>query len=199
MAPNCCVLFKHCVAVVIGYVTEMGPQSVKALGARTVEFNLTIERKRGVSVTLWGQLGDAMLKKKEQNPAVYSLILTSMSAKFYLGALGLSSSSSTMIIDTPEVPALQTFKTSIRYWYNLGHAHFNYLFYAFIALAEYPTMIPSCVAVGDTSDPITEDAVCVGTLQELVDRVCADKSKKKVCMPTGCYHSSPPLDLHVIV
>ncbi|XP_035845668.1 uncharacterized protein LOC110873237 isoform X3 [Helianthus annuus] len=136
---------------VVGYVTEVGPQSVKASGARTVEFNLTNERKRGVRVTLWGQLGDAMLKKKEQNPAVYSIILTSMSAKFHLGALGLSSSSSTMIIDSPEVPALQTFKTSI-----------------------------SCVAVGDTSDPITEDVVCVGTLQELVDRVRADKSKKKL-------------------
>ncbi|MFS7981210.1 hypothetical protein Hanom_Chr10g00948301 [Helianthus anomalus] len=111
-----------------------------------------------------------MLKKKEQNPVVYSLILTSMSANFYLGALGLSSSSSTMITDSPEVPALQTFKTSI-----------------------------SCVAVGDTTNPITEDVVCVGTLQELVDRVRANKSKKKVCMPTGCYHSSPPLDLHVRV
>ncbi|KAJ0592224.1 putative nucleic acid-binding, replication factor A [Helianthus annuus] len=137
----------------VGYVTEVGPQSVKASGARTVEFNLTNERKRGVRVTLWGQLGDAMLKKKEQNPAVYSIILTSMSAKFHLGALGLSSSSSTMIIDSPEVPALQTFKTSISY-----------------------------VAVGDTSDPITEDVVCVGTLQELVDRVRADKSKKKVIL-----------------
>ncbi|KAJ0477875.1 putative nucleic acid-binding protein [Helianthus annuus] len=39
---------------VVGYVTQVGPQSVKASGARTVEFNLTNERKRGVRVTLWG-------------------------------------------------------------------------------------------------------------------------------------------------
>ncbi|MFS7986192.1 hypothetical protein Hanom_Chr11g01007491 [Helianthus anomalus] len=62
----------------------------------------------------------------------------------------------------------------------------------FIALAEYETMLPSCVAIGDTSDPVTEDVVCVGTLQELVDKVRADKSKKKVFIPTGCLHSSPP-------
>ncbi|KAJ0545400.1 putative nucleic acid-binding protein [Helianthus annuus] len=155
---------------VIGYVTEVGPQSVKASGARAVEFNLTNERNRQVRVTLWGHLGDAMIKKKDENPVVYSLILTSMSAKFYLGVLGLSSSSSTMLIDSSEVPALQTFKSSI-----------------------------SCVAIGDTSDPVTEDVVCVGTLQELVDRVRADKSKKKVCIPTGCLHSSPPLDLHTRV
>ncbi|XP_035842101.1 replication protein A 70 kDa DNA-binding subunit-like [Helianthus annuus] len=148
---------------VVGYVTDVGPQSVKATGARTVEFNLTNERKRGVRVTLWGQLGDAMLKKKEQNPAVYSIILTSMSAKFHLGALGLSSSSSTMIIDSPRCPPSKLSR------HPLG-------------TAEYPTMIPSCVAIGDTSDPITEDVVCVGTLQELVDRVRADKSKKKVIL-----------------
>ncbi|KAJ0817119.1 putative nucleic acid-binding protein [Helianthus annuus] len=136
---------------VIGYVTEVGPPSVKSSGARAVEFNLTNERNRRVRVTLWGHLGDAMIKKKDENPTVYSLILTSMSAKFYLGVLGLSSSSSTMLIDSSEVPALQTFKSSI-----------------------------SCVAIGDTSAPVTEDVVSVGTLQELVDRVRADKSKKKL-------------------
>ncbi|KAJ0493800.1 putative nucleic acid-binding, replication factor A [Helianthus annuus] len=145
---------------VIGYVTEVGPPSVKSSGARAVEFNLTNERfffyshsNRRVRVTLWGHLGDAMIKKKDENPTVYSLILTSMSAKFYLGVLGLSSSSSTMLIDSSEVPALQTFKSSI-----------------------------SCVAIGDTSAPVTEDVVSVGTLQELVDRVRADKSKKKAIL-----------------
>ncbi|MFS7981211.1 hypothetical protein Hanom_Chr10g00948311 [Helianthus anomalus] len=43
MVPDCCVLFKHCVADVIGYATEVGPRSVKAWGARTVEFNLRNE------------------------------------------------------------------------------------------------------------------------------------------------------------
>ncbi|MFS7955874.1 putative nucleic acid-binding protein [Helianthus anomalus] len=160
---------------VIGYVTEVGPQSVKASGARAVEFNLNNERNRRVRVTLWGHLGDALIKKKAENPTVYCLILTSMSAKFYLGTivsqnvnycvyylkglyltkrnagvLGLASSSSTILIDGSDVPALQTFKSSV-----------------------------SRVAIGDSSDPVTEDVVCVGTLQELVDRVRADKSKKK--------------------
>ncbi|KAJ0437292.1 hypothetical protein HanHA300_Chr16g0600351 [Helianthus annuus] len=58
-----------------------------------------------------------------------------------------------MLIDSSEVPALQTFKSSV-----------------------------SCVAIGDTSDPVTEEVVCVGTLQELVDRVRADKSKKKLAV-----------------
>ncbi|KAJ0507825.1 putative nucleic acid-binding protein [Helianthus annuus] len=129
-------------ANVIGYVTEVGPQSVKASGARAVEFNLNNERNRRVRVTLWGHLGDALIKKKAENPAVYCLILTSMSAKFYLGVLGLASSSSTILIDGSDVPALQTFKSSV-----------------------------SCVAMGDSSDPVTEDVVCVGTLQELVDRL----------------------------
>ncbi|KAJ0585557.1 putative nucleic acid-binding protein [Helianthus annuus] len=128
---------------VIGYdVTEVGPQSVKASGARAVEFNLNNERNRQVRVTLWGHLGDALIKKKAENPAVYCLILTSMSAKFYLGVLGLASSSSTILIDGSDVPALQTFKSSV-----------------------------SCVAMGDSNDPVTEDVVCVGTLQELVDRL----------------------------
>ncbi|KAJ0736730.1 putative nucleic acid-binding protein [Helianthus annuus] len=127
---------------VIGYVTEVGPQSVKASGARAVEFNLNNERIRRVRVTLWGNLGDALIKKKAENPAVYCLILTSMSAKFYLGVLGLASSSSTILIDGSDVPALQTFKSSV-----------------------------SCVAMEDSSDPVTEDVVCVGTLQELVDRL----------------------------
>ncbi|KAJ0548059.1 putative nucleic acid-binding, replication factor A [Helianthus annuus] len=113
---------------VIGYVTEVGPQSVKSSGARTIEFNLTNERNLRVRVTLWGDLGDVMIKKKDENPAVYCLILTSMSAKFYLGVLGLSSSSSTMLIDSSEVPALQTFKSSV-----------------------------SCVPIGDASDPVTEE------------------------------------------
>ncbi|KAJ0481240.1 putative nucleic acid-binding, replication factor A [Helianthus annuus] len=138
---------------VIGYVTEVGPQSVKSSGARAVEFNLTNERNRRVRVTLWGDLGDVMLKKKDENPAVYCLILTSMSAKFYLGVLGLSSSSSTILIDSSEVPALQTFKSSV-----------------------------SCVPIGDASDPVTEEVVSVGTLQELVDRVRADKFKKKAIL-----------------
>ncbi|KAJ0548054.1 hypothetical protein HanIR_Chr08g0379151 [Helianthus annuus] len=69
-----------------------------------------------------------------------------------------------MLIDSSEVPALQTFKSSV-----------------------------SCVPIGDASDPVTEEVVSVGTLQELVDRVRADKSKKKVFIPTDCLHSSLPL------
>ena len=55
-------------------------------------------------------------------------------------------------------------------------------------------MLPSCVPIGDASDPVTEEVVSVGTLQELVDRVRADKSKKKVFTPTNCLHTSLPLD-----
>ncbi|KAM0071369.1 hypothetical protein Hdeb2414_s0001g00024311 [Helianthus debilis subsp. tardiflorus] len=63
-----------------------------------------------------------------------------------------------MLIDSSEVPALQTFKSSVSY-----------------------------VAIGDTSDPVTEEVVSVGTLQELVDRVRADKSKKKGIHPNWLF------------
>ncbi|XP_035842838.1 uncharacterized protein LOC118489237 [Helianthus annuus] len=94
-----------------------------------------------------------MIQRKGENPPVYSLILTSMSAKFYLGTLCLSSSTSTMLIDSDEIPAMQSFRASI-----------------------------SCVAVDGTSEPITEDVACVGTLSELLDKVRGDKTKKKACL-----------------
>ncbi|MFS7975286.1 hypothetical protein Hanom_Chr10g00878671 [Helianthus anomalus] len=97
-----------------------------------------------------------MIQRKGENPPVYSLILTSMSAKFYLDTfvsrtLCLSSSISTMLIDSDEIPALQSFRVSL-----------------------------SCVAVDGTSEPITEDVACVGTLSELLDKVRGDKTKNKV-------------------
>ncbi|KAF5768393.1 hypothetical protein HanXRQr2_Chr14g0635901 [Helianthus annuus] len=65
----------------------------------------------------------------------------------------LSSSTSTMLIDSDEIPALQSFKASI-----------------------------SRVAVDGTSEPITEDVACVGTLSELLDKVRGNKTKKKACL-----------------
>ncbi|MFS8023363.1 hypothetical protein Hanom_Chr16g01450591 [Helianthus anomalus] len=175
--------FSHSISDVIGYVTEVGAPSVNASGSRTVEFSLTNERKRQVRVTLWGHLGDVMIKRKSENPPIYSLILTSMSAKFYLGTFA------------PCVcPAQHRLCSSIQTRYLcsslsgrpsgiiIASTNYPLLSYValFCALPDYLYAFPSCVAVDGTSEPITEDVACVATLSELLDKVRGDKTKKKV-------------------
>nr|XP_043619699.1 uncharacterized protein LOC122591498 [Erigeron canadensis] len=71
----------------IGYLTSVGEILTKSTGAKTLEFNFTNQRGWQVRVTLWGKLGNNMIKKKLQNPVVYALILTAMSAKKYFGKI----------------------------------------------------------------------------------------------------------------
>nr|XP_043619011.1 replication protein A 70 kDa DNA-binding subunit C-like [Erigeron canadensis] len=85
----------------------------KSTGSQTVEFNLTNERGFQLRVTLWGGLGDNMVAKKRMNPGVYVILLTCMSSKEYLGNLCLSSSSSTLLIDDENIPAIKSFKAAL--------------------------------------------------------------------------------------
>ncbi|KAK9050091.1 hypothetical protein SSX86_024688 [Deinandra increscens subsp. villosa] len=98
---------------VIGYVTTADNMSTTSTGKRTLEFNLCNERGGHIAVTLWGKLGETFLAQKAKKAGVYTVILSSMSVKQYLGSLTLSSSSSTLIIDSNSIPLLEAFNASL--------------------------------------------------------------------------------------
>ncbi|KAL6549360.1 hypothetical protein OROHE_008477 [Orobanche hederae] len=87
--------------------------SIPRTGSKNLDFILSNERGRTIRVTLWGKLGDTLLKKKPNNCGNYTIILTSMSAKYYNGQLCLSSCSSTLILDNDEIPAIVAFKEKV--------------------------------------------------------------------------------------
>ncbi|XP_071740457.1 uncharacterized protein [Rutidosis leptorrhynchoides] len=76
-----------------------------------LEFDLENERGKTIRTTLWGDLGDYFLKRKPAAPAYYYIILSYVVVKKeFNGVLSLSSTSSTIIIDNAEIPALIDFK-----------------------------------------------------------------------------------------
>nr|GEW88215.1 hypothetical protein [Tanacetum cinerariifolium] len=64
----------------------------------------TSQTNHSIIVTLWGGLGDILIEKKTKHVDMCPVVVTSTSAKFYNNKLYLSSSSSTMIFDDPEIP-----------------------------------------------------------------------------------------------
>ncbi|KAK9050299.1 hypothetical protein SSX86_007279 [Deinandra increscens subsp. villosa] len=100
---------------VIGYVLSVGSIIKQASGRETLEFQLHNERGRFVPVTLWGKLGDALLQQKQKKTDPYAVILTSMSVKYYLGGLTMSSSSSTLILDSNSIPLVGKMNASLRH------------------------------------------------------------------------------------
>ncbi|KAK9056641.1 hypothetical protein SSX86_024003 [Deinandra increscens subsp. villosa] len=100
---------------VIGYVTTTDNVSTTSTGKRTLEFNLRNERGGHMAVTLWGKLGESFIAQKAKKVGVYTVTLSSMSVKHYLESLALSSSSSTLIIDSNNIPLLESFNASLRY------------------------------------------------------------------------------------
>ncbi|KAL6558413.1 hypothetical protein OROMI_018763 [Orobanche minor] len=98
---------------IIGYVANVGKSAQPRTGSKSLDFILANERGRTIRVTIWGKLGDVLLKKKPNNCGNYTIILTSMSAKYYNGQLCLSSCSSTLILDNDEIPAIVAFKEKI--------------------------------------------------------------------------------------
>ncbi|KAK9053094.1 hypothetical protein SSX86_029724 [Deinandra increscens subsp. villosa] len=99
---------------VIGYVTTADNVSTTSTGRRMLEFNLRNERGRHMAVTLWGKLSESFIAQKAKKAGVYTVILSSMTVKQYLGSLGLSSSSATLIIDSNNIPLLESFNASLR-------------------------------------------------------------------------------------
>ncbi|KAL6518336.1 hypothetical protein OROMI_034037 [Orobanche minor] len=88
-----------------GSVRHLFQMTQQKTGSRTLDFYLTNQR-----VTLWGGLGDVLIERKTKNVGVYVAILTSVSAKHYNNKLYLLSSSSTLILDDDEIPAVKQFK-----------------------------------------------------------------------------------------
>ncbi|KAL6527601.1 hypothetical protein OROMI_029412 [Orobanche minor] len=98
---------------VVGYVTNVGRSIQQRTGSRTLDFFLANQRGQAVRVTLWGGLGDVLIEKKTKNVGLYAIILTSVNAKHYNNKLYFSSSSSTLILDDAEIPALKEFNANV--------------------------------------------------------------------------------------
>ncbi|KAL6542407.1 hypothetical protein OROMI_024009 [Orobanche minor] len=77
------------------------------------KFLIANQRGQSVRVTLWGGLGDVLIEKKTKNVGLYAIILTSVNAKHYNNKLYLSSSSSTLILDDAEIPALKELNANV--------------------------------------------------------------------------------------
>ncbi|KAL6517788.1 hypothetical protein OROMI_033489 [Orobanche minor] len=101
---------KHLIDVV-GFITNVGRSIKQKSGSRTLDFYLTNQRGQSVRVTLWGSLGDVLIDKKTRNTGLHAIILTAVNPKLYNNKLYLSSSSSTIILDDGEIPALKAFKS----------------------------------------------------------------------------------------
>ncbi|KAL6573118.1 hypothetical protein OROHE_002594 [Orobanche hederae] len=69
--------------------------------------HLIEERGQSVRVTLWGSLGDVLIDKKTRNTGLHAVVLTAVNPKLYNNKLYLLSSSSTIILDAGEIPALK--------------------------------------------------------------------------------------------
>ncbi|KAL6585559.1 hypothetical protein OROMI_002203 [Orobanche minor] len=97
---------KHLIDVV-GFITNVGRSIKQKSGSRTLDFYLTNRRGQSVRITLWGSLGDVLIDKKTRNIGLHAVVLTVVNPKLYNNKLYLSSSSSTIILDDGEIPALK--------------------------------------------------------------------------------------------
>ncbi|GJS17061.1 replication protein A 70 kDa DNA-binding subunit C-like protein [Tanacetum coccineum] len=64
---------------------NVGKSAHPKTGLKTLDFPLTNERGRTLRVTLWGKLGDELLKIMSGHSGNYIVILTSISVKYYNG------------------------------------------------------------------------------------------------------------------
>ncbi|KAL6545053.1 hypothetical protein OROHE_009960 [Orobanche hederae] len=101
---------KHLIDVV-GFITNVGRSIQQKSGSRTLDFYLTNRRGQSVRVTLWRSLGDVLIENKTRNTGLHAVVLTAVNPKVYNNKLYLSSSSSTIIVDDGEIPALKAFKS----------------------------------------------------------------------------------------
>ncbi|GKD53210.1 reverse transcriptase domain-containing protein [Tanacetum coccineum] len=93
---------------VAGYITNVGRTTYQKTGSRNLDFYLANHR-----VTLWGALGDVLVEKKSKQAGMCPIVLTSANAKYYNNKLYLSSSSSTLIFDDADIPAVKALMTNM--------------------------------------------------------------------------------------
>nr|GEW41475.1 hypothetical protein [Tanacetum cinerariifolium] len=93
------------------YLTNVGQTSYTKTGSKTLEFYLV----QSLRVTLWGELGDVLVKKKTKHAEVCVMVLTGMSGKEYNNKLYLSSTSSMVFCDDDDIPCLQELRVDDRY------------------------------------------------------------------------------------
>ncbi|XP_071694536.1 uncharacterized protein [Rutidosis leptorrhynchoides] len=100
---------------VVGYAVNVTKPHPRESSKEIVEFDLVNERGKMIWSTLWGDLGASFLKNQAAAPSYYYIILSSVAVKKgfnYMchGVLSLSSTSSMLIIDNAEIPAIIDFK-----------------------------------------------------------------------------------------
>nr|GEW13198.1 hypothetical protein [Tanacetum cinerariifolium] len=88
-------------------------------GSKTLDFHLANNRGQSVRVTMWGGLGEMLIKKCTRHVGLYPVVLTALFVKLYNNRLYLSSTSSTMIVDDEQIPVLKQFKSDDRYMLEL--------------------------------------------------------------------------------
>ncbi|GJZ72812.1 retrovirus-related pol polyprotein from transposon TNT 1-94, partial [Tanacetum coccineum] len=97
---------------VVGYVTNVGRTTQQKTGSMTLDFHLANCRGQQIRVTLWGNLGHKLIKKRTRHIGLYPIDITAISVKLYSNRLNLSSTSSSLIIDDEKILVLRRLKTN---------------------------------------------------------------------------------------
>ncbi|GJX60108.1 DNA helicase PIF1, ATP-dependent [Tanacetum coccineum] len=87
---------------VVGYITNVGRTN-----------HQKTKQAPSIRATLWGALGDVLVEKKSKQAGMCPIVLTSANAKYYNDKLYLSSSSSTLIFDDADIPAVKALMTNM--------------------------------------------------------------------------------------
>ncbi|XP_071715825.1 uncharacterized protein [Rutidosis leptorrhynchoides] len=94
----------------VGRVMNVGSPEDKRTGSTALDFDLDNERGQKIPVTLWGNLGADFIEKRHAPPALHCIILSLVIVKRnHYGTVSLSSSSTTLIMDDPEILILHGF------------------------------------------------------------------------------------------
>nr|GEV64606.1 hypothetical protein [Tanacetum cinerariifolium] len=73
----------------VGYVTNVGRITTTRSGSKTLDFHLANNRGQSVRVTLWGGLGEMLIKKRTRHVGLYPVVLTTLPVKLYNNRLGI--------------------------------------------------------------------------------------------------------------
>ncbi|GJS48910.1 hypothetical protein Tco_0599031 [Tanacetum coccineum] len=95
---------------VVRYVSNVGRTNHLKSGSTNLDFHLANHRGQSIRVTLWGNLREVLVEKKTKQVGACPIVLASTSPKIYNNKVYLSSTSSTMILDDAEIPAIKALK-----------------------------------------------------------------------------------------